>query len=311
MKQQSYFLGIDGGGSKTSVWCADAHGRIVGKGRTGPTNLTTTDTAVACANLKTAISQATQELVQPRFEAAVMGLAGMDTPSEHGIAQQVFGPILTGFGISRFQLVNDALIALKAGTEKTNAMVVIAGTGSNCHGRSELGRTAKAGGLDYWLSDEGAGFMIGWQALRAVVKAADGRGDRTSLSLAIMQHFAIKTVADLKSIVYGPDFSKKDMAELARIVVKAAENGDQVSYQIMSQAVAEIESLIMAVARQLDFEQVAFDCVAVGSVNALGFVRSRLEKWFALKYPQAKLIYPDKPPVAGALQMAFQVAFFS
>ncbi len=306
-----YFVGIDGGGSKTAVWCADEKGQIIGKGKSGPTNLTTTDVATAVGNLKSAISQAVKELASPRFEAVVMGLAGMDTAAELDQAKNTFSEVFLGFQFPEVTMVNDAMIALKSGTDNSNAMVVIAGTGSNCIGRNAQGQEAKSGGLDYWLSDEGSGFAIGVSALKAVVQATDGRGELTALRQPLLQHFNCTSTSDLKTVVYGSEFSKREMAEIARIVVKAAENGDRVAHKIMIGAILDIQQLLSAVATGLSFKNQAFDCVMVGSVNSLSFVRTRIALWFAATYPTGKLVYPDKPPVFGALQMAYQAAFLS
>lgn len=306
-----YFLGIDGGGSKTAVWCANERGQVLGEGVGGPTNLTTTDKEIAQQNLDTALEQALSGLLAPQFVSVVMGLAGADTAIEIDQARQVFSSTLLSHGIKEFKLVNDAIIALKSGSDAASAIVVIAGTGSNCYGRNGMGETARASGLDYWLSDEGSGYMIGNQALRAVVRAGDGRGASTQLTQLLMSHFHIQSVADLKQIVYTMAFSKREMAALTMVVMQAVERGDAVAFQIMMQAVDEIQQMMSAVVKKLHLEKSAFDVVAVGSVITLSFVKERLSVWFASHYPQAKLIYPERPPVYGALQLAFQAAFLA
>lgn len=306
-----YFLGIDGGGSKTAVWCADEHGVVIGKGMAGPTNLTTTESELACQNLSAALKQAASRVSNPRYISVVMGLAGADTPTEITTAKQVFSPVLLTHGITDFKLINDAIIALKSGSDAANAMVAIAGTGSNCFGRNALGETASASGLDYWLSDEGSGFMIGQQALRAVVKAHDGRGSDTTLTQMILDHFRVASVLDLKSVLYSAEFSKREMAAVTILVVKAAESGDLVAYNIMMQTVTEIQKMVHTVAKKLYSAETSFDAVLVGSVNTIALVRERMRIWFAQQLPQARLIYPDKPPVYGALQLAYRDAFLA
>lgn len=306
-----YFLGIDGGGSKTAVWCADERGQILGKGVAGPTNLTTTDTQLACQNLATALDQALNGISSPRFTSVVMGLAGADTQTEINQARQQFEPVFIAHGIHDLKLVNDAIIALKSGSDAANSLVAIAGTGSNCFGRNSRGETAKASGLDYWLSDEGSGYMIGLQALRAVVRANDGRGDTTALTQLVLNHFKITSVPSLKEVVYAGIFSKREMAALTMVVVQAVEQGDPIAFQILIQAVNEIQIMMRAVIHKLDFGDSTFDVVAVGSVMTLSFVKERLSVWFAGQYPQARLIYPEQPPVYGAVQLAYQAAFLA
>lgn len=306
-----YFLGVDGGGSKTAVWCANERGQVLGKGVAGPTNLTTIDTQLACQNLATALEQALSGVATQSFTSVVMGLAGADTPTEITQARQVFQTVFAAHGIHDFKLVNDAVIALKSGSDAPNSLVAIAGTGSNCFGRNSMGETAKASGLDYWLSDDGSGYMIGLQALRAVVRASDGRGQTTALTKLVLGHFKVSSASTLKEVVYAPGFSKKEMAALTMVVVQAAELGDITAFQILTEAINEIQIMMQAVIRKLDLEQTAFDAVAVGSVMTLALVKKRLGAWFAVQYPQARLIYPEQPPVYGAIQLAYQAAFLA
>jgi len=306
-----HFLGIDGGGSKTAVWCANERGQVLGKGMAGPTNLTTTDTQLACENLTIALEQALSGSAKPSFTSVVMGLAGADTPTEINQARAIFQTVFASHGIQDFKLVNDAVIALKSGSDAPNSLVVIAGTGSNCFGRNSMGETAKASGLDYWLSDDGSGYMIGLQALRAVVRASDGRGEATELTKLVFDHFKLTSASALKEVVYAPGFSKREMAALTMVVVQAAELGDITAFQILIQAINEIQIMMQAVIQKLSLEQSAFDAVAVGSVMTLSIVKKRLSTWFAARYPQARLIYPEQPPVYGALQLAYQAAFLA
>ncbi len=306
-----YFLGIDGGGSKTAVWCANERGHVLGKGVAGPTNLTTTDTQLACQNLAIALDQALGGVARSSFTSVVMGLAGADTSSEIAQARKIFQPVFTTRGVQDFKLVNDAVIALKSGSDAPNALVAIAGTGSNCFGRNNMGETAKASGLDYWLSDEGSGYMIGLQALRAVVRASDGRGQATALTESVLNHFKLASVSALKEIVYAPGFSKKEMAALTMVVVQAAEAGDSAAFQILTEAINEIQTMMRSVIHKLGLEQTEFDAVVVGSVMTVSIVKERLRAWFAIHYPQARLLYPKQPPVYGALQLAYQAAFLA
>src|SRR6266568_1532326 len=82
-------------------------------------------------------------------------------------------------------------LAIDAGGTKTTCLLAdetrilgIAGTGSNCIGRGIDGTTYRAGGWGPALGDEGSGFWIGQEALRAGFWAKD-RGITTSLLIEI------------------------------------------------------------------------------------------------------------------------------
>jgi len=79
--------------------------------------------------------------------------------------------------------VNDAVIALTAGAPERFGIVVLAGTGSIAYGASRDGRTARSGGFGSLLADEGSGYWLGHQALRAAnTRSLSRPGSRTSCS---------------------------------------------------------------------------------------------------------------------------------
>src|SRR5690606_13048274 len=138
----------------------------------------------------------------PVIDAAVMGLAGMDTPREHEQALAVFSNVLSGYTLRSFTLVNDVEIALEVGTDNPNALAIIADTGSNCFGRNAAGDTAKTGGMDFLLSDQGSGYEIGRYVLRSAVKSFDGRDEKSILENLVCEHFHINSIRDLKDAVH-------------------------------------------------------------------------------------------------------------
>ena len=103
---------------------------------------------------------------------------------------------------ARILVTNDALIALVAGAGVGPGVVVIAGTGSIAYGRNAHDEAARAGGWGYILADEGSGFWIGRQALRAVVRAADGRGPATALTPLVLEFFGVTRAEQLVREVY-------------------------------------------------------------------------------------------------------------
>ncbi|KKT78663.1 MAG: N-acetylglucosamine kinase [Parcubacteria group bacterium GW2011_GWF2_44_8] len=197
-----FVLGIDGGASKTEVWCANDSGEVVGKGLTGPTNLAATERSAARSNLKIAVEQALNALEYSQIESVVMGLSGFDTPDEQVVARNVFSPVFDEINAVKRSIINDSLIALESGTDRSDAIVLISGTGSNCLGRSSMGKVAHVGGLDFLLSDEGSGYQIGLQVLKAVVQSSDGRGEKTILEQLVLDQFTVAEISGLKTRLY-------------------------------------------------------------------------------------------------------------
>ncbi len=302
---ERFFLGIDGGGSKTSVVCVNEAGSVVGQGSAGPTNLTSTSVGAASLNLREGVRQAVENLPQEKtIVKLVMGLAGMDSELEHDTAIEVFAKIISPFGIQNFELVNDSVIALENGSASPNAFVLISGTGSNCRGRNAQGVIAKAGGMDYLLSDQGSGYAIGRQVLLAAVKSFDGRGSKTILEQLVCQHYRLTECSSIKASVYQPPLNKLEIGQFTTLCRQAVEQGDVVATAIFDDAVQELLAHIAPVLRQLDLESTPTEGVLSGSVLDIPYIREKLVKLAGERWPQVTLSTPTQPPVWGAIKLA-------
>ncbi len=303
-----YLIGVDAGGTKTQARCVDETGVIVGEGLSGPASLTVMSAGAASFNVREAIRQAIEPATSSGNEMVIsrvaMGLAGMDTPPEEEMAKQVFGQVLAQFNIQDFVLVNDIVIALESGTTAADAIALISGTGSNCFGRNAAGLTAKTGGMDSLLTDQGSGYAIGRGVLRRVVKSFDGRAPRTILEELVCQHFRITTIAELKPKVTTPPLNKTEIAELAQVCLRGFDQGDQVARHILDDAIDELVLMATTVLTKLDLLGKATDCVLAGSITKIAYIQEQLKIRLSEKCPQLRVIIPDQPPVSGAVKLA-------
>ncbi len=302
-----YFLAVDGGGTKTHVLCADPSGTVLGEGMSGPTSLAATSVGAASFNLLEAVRQATQTLPEPKqCKALVMGLAGLDTDAEALQANTVFKQSLAHLNIQNWSLVNDSLIALESGTSNPDAVVLISGTGSNCFGRNSQGQTAKAGGMDYLLTDQGSGYAIGRAVLRESVKSFDGRGRKTELEQYVCEHFHIASIAELKNKVSNPALTKTEVAELAQQCLRALDQGDAVAAAIFDHVVSDLSTMINAVLKRLSLLDKPVDVVLAGSITKISVVKEKLVSACLILNPQIKMVFPTKAPVHGALDLVLR-----
>ena len=305
----SYYLAVDGGGTKTDAICADENGAIVGRGLSGPTNLTSTSVGAASFNLIEAIRQAVETLpedAQVGFPVLVMGLAGLDSQKEYDEAFETFKRAIAHYKIDKFVLLNDSIIALENGSENPNAVICISGTGSICYGKNDQGTIAKSSGMDYLLADQGSGYAIGRRVLREAVKSYDGRAPKSILETLVCEHFKIPSILDLKNEVYHPPLTKIEVAELAPLCSAAFEKGDIVARDIFDRTIADIITNVIAVVKKLELEEKEFDFVLSGTVTKIPYIQKGISDVFGMEYPQAKIIYPDGDPVLGGLKLAMK-----
>ncbi|MEO8581087.1 MAG: BadF/BadG/BcrA/BcrD ATPase family protein [Patescibacteria group bacterium] len=305
--KNNFFLAIDGGGTKTTVWIADESGNVLGRATTGPMSLAATTEALAMEHFMTAISEAVEHLDVAGFSQVVVGLAGVDTDEEIADAYRIFSTALhERFSFLNFKVVNDIVIALASGSTSPNTICLISGTGSNCYGRNEQGETAKTGGMDYLLSDQGSGFEIGQQVLRAAVKSFDGRSKKTMIEELVCQHFFIESISQLKDKVYHPLLNKTQIGQLSQICFAAKEQHDAIANEIIAASIEELVEMVVTVMKRLHLTKKLTDVVLIGGIATDPVVHIQLEARLLTHFSQIKLIVPAHPPVYGALQLALQ-----
>ncbi len=304
----NYILGIDGGGTKTQLLLADQLGQELAQADVGPTSLVAAGQKKAKQNLAKGLTQVTSSIEEADYtiEMAIFGLASVDTESEEAAAAEIFQPLMSQFNVEQFAILNDAVLALVNGTDRDNAIVLISGTGSNCYGENDQGTTAKAGGLDYLLSDEGSGYEIGRHVLKAVVNSYDGRGPTTVLKKLVLDYFNIDRVPDLKTKVYQPDLSKSQIAQVSPLLFKAMKQDDAVAQMIFEHAVDELWLMIATVTAKLDLTDKKFDLVLGGSIATSTPMIQALNRQLKQNFPRAELILPHQPAVYGALKLALK-----
>ena len=241
------FLGIDGGGTKTLAVIVDAQGQERGRALTGSGNYQAVGVVEATAQLLAAAEQAAQIAgCQLPVEAAWLGLAGVDRPSDQALLLPRLQPLAESI-----RLTNDAELLLSA-LDDAVGVALVAGTGSIALGRDAHGATVRASGWGHILGDEGSGYEIGRLALQAATRAADGRGEATALLESILRTWGLKRPDDLIGRVYQND-DNTAIARLSSLVFLAAQNGDRVAQNIARHAADELALAALTVCNALDF----------------------------------------------------------
>jgi N-acetylglucosamine kinase-like BadF-type ATPase len=294
-----FVVGIDAGGTKTLGLLADETGAIVAESRAGGANLFTHGEAA----LERALSEILTPLCEGREAAAVcVGCAGVDRPRDEAIVEG----ILRRLGHrGRTRVVNDARIALVAGASERHGIVVLAGTGSIVFGVDSMGRSARAGGYGSLLADEGSGYWLGHQVLRAAVRALDGRGPETMLRELLFARLGISSMAELISLVYERSMPKEEIASLAALVEAARARGDAEAQRILGHAAGELCLGARAVADKLGLAEPFGVVLAGGVFKAAPTLADSMA--LRLDLPLARLVSLEREPAQGAVLLALDL----
>ncbi len=295
-----YVLGIDAGGTKTVGLLADETGQVLGESRGSGANLQVHGELEVEKVLHAVI-----EAVAPdhAISALCLGIAGVDRPND----QEVIRGLLRRLGHrERVTVVNDAVIALVAGAPERFGVVLLAGTGSIAFGQDRSGRSVRSGGYGFLLADEGSGYWLGHQALRAAVRAGDGRGEATLLRNLVFQAMDVDSMDGLIPRVYEKGVAKHQVAALARLVQEAANQGDPVAEGLLQAGAQELVLAARAVAAGLSLGGEPFPVVLAGGVfKACPSLHRRIES--ALDMPNANVSLLSVEPARGAVTLALDL----
>jgi N-acetylglucosamine kinase-like BadF-type ATPase len=248
-------IGIDGGGTHTRARLADARGEMLGSGQAGSANPHANGYPAAQTEILAAIQRAFEHarIEKQMVAAACLGIGGVDRSDERARltewAQTVIAP--------NAQVMNDGEIVLAAGSTENWGVALIAGTGSIAWGKTRDAppRIVRAGGWGYLIGDEGSGFDLAREALRAATHFADGRGEPTQLLDVLLRHWGLQSAVEFVPRVYRSGLKPADIAHLAPLVIQVAEQGDLVARKLLARTVDALAETVSAVARQLNFRE--------------------------------------------------------
>src|SRR5690606_33878724 len=99
--------------------------------------------------------------------------------------------------------------------------------------------------------DEGSGYLIGLEGLRAVLRGVDGRGPKTTLEPRLLNHLGITEPRGILQFVYGSKGTKAEIASLSRHVIEEDLNGDQAAGKILDNQADLLVETVVPVYRNL------------------------------------------------------------
>ncbi|HEY5054730.1 MAG TPA: BadF/BadG/BcrA/BcrD ATPase family protein [Acidobacteriaceae bacterium] len=306
------YLAIDAGGTKTRCLLANEE-RVLALAETGTVKLMRVAEAEATSRLRAVLAEAAAgaEVSLDQVRRTCFGLAGSRSESVQQWARRAVGDFVSGELI----VCGDEAIALDAAFAGGPGILVIAGTGSHAIGRTEDGTLVSAGGWGPVLGDEGSGYWIGLEAVRAALRAKDAGDDGASVELLreIEQAFGLHSLGELIALgnqrVVSNEISPPDFASLAPIIAAHAATGNTIALDILQRAGEELAGLVTllvgkAGAKPADTPasiQVAF---TGGVLSEISLVRASFVAALSANIRGAKVREPAVDPLAGALWRA-------
>ena len=295
------YLGIDGGGSKTSCLIGDETS-VLGTGTGGASNVVRVGEAQARESLAGAIRQActVARLNPSQIGGVCVGLAGAARPEISEVVRRIVAEIVPG----SVEVVGDNVIALQAAFGDGPGVIVIAGTGSIAYGRNREGQTARAGGWGFAISDEGSGHWIGRTAVAAAIGAWDEDPELdVPLIEMLMKSWNLQTIEQL--VPAANSAPPPDFAALFPAVLSLADSGDRIARDVLNQAGTQLANLAEVLLRRLFLHAEAVPVAMSGGVfGSSALVRQVFYNSLRSAHPDAVINPNVIEPVRGALELA-------
>lgn len=296
-----YFMGIDGGGTKTKVCIINETMEKVAYGSGGPSSIDTVDLHIGINNIMGAMDEAARNLNEPDYiiSGIFAGLGGMVNDRHNRmIASQLKKlPRLT----SDCQIIakSDMENAYLSGDFKEEGIALIVGTGMVSFGRNKKGESHKAAGWGFKEGEAGSAYDLGKQAISKAVRSFDGRIEPSAFTKEVLSKLDIVYPIDIITTMDELWGKRTNVADLAKLVTKFADMDDVHAKDICDVATKEIAQTVYAVAKKLSLEKASLSII--GSLgNSKGYFKTKLHEEISKLLPDLKVINKSLDPAFAA-----------
>jgi len=306
-----YFAGIDGGGTKTHCMICDENGTIVGEGKAGASNYQVVGSEASRLEIEKAFLAAlsNSSLHMSNISYVFLGLSGADEPYDITeltfICQKIFNSI-------PFKIVNDVWICLRSALRQEWGVVSICGTGFNAAAKDIGGKEIILRAEGYELGNLGGGDQLARIALHYAFRADEGTGQETLLQTEIPKALCFPNMSMLFSAFrQSEELMEESLGKIPPLVFKLAAQRDSVCQNILINLGKAMGEEICGVITRIGLEDSKFPIVLGGSIYG-DCTSHLLIDALTIKIHQtaqnAFIIFPKRPPVAGALICALEEA---
>ena len=299
----TYVMGIDGGGSTIRVVIVTPDLTILGQSEGSTVNPSVVGHDTATIRIQKAMREAlaTANLLPDQIAAVGVGIAGASVSHSGGWLSEVIAPVFAQSPSTRIVLSADYEIALVGAMGERRGVLILAGTGSLAYGINAAGESALVGGWGYLLGDEGSGYWIGLEGLRAIIRADDNPSELpTTLTDVLLQALNVSNVRALIPWLYRSDTPRnREIAALTPLVLEQAQVGDSAAHKITNRAAHAHARAAQAVIDRLNMKSPAF-----AFTGGLLTISNPLSVTLCKELGLAAIPEPRHPPVIGAALLA-------
>lgn len=290
-----YYLGIDGGGTKTEFVLSDAEDRLVCQLLMDGCN----PNAVGIERTKQITTDGILQVCKDIPLSSVAIYAGIAGCASGDYALEI-KEMLEKMSFAACDVGSDNNSIIAAGLGEGEGITMILGTGI-CAYVVKKEETKRIAGWGYLFDNGGSAFHIGRDAINAYFSAYDGSGEQTSLVQRIKQTFDFSNADFLKHLYNG---GNKLVASYAMCVFDEAKKGDKVSIAILKKNIGEAARIIRASLSHFSEYNEKIPVILAGGLTKQELLMPYLVDALGEDAKKCNIQILPVPPVQGALKLA-------
>ncbi|MFF2797583.1 N-acetylglucosamine kinase [Lysinibacillus xylanilyticus] len=298
-----WLLIIDGGATKTA--CALVHaesGEIKYTKSTSGSNYQAIGATSATEILQALLANVQAFLQQQddsNIAVATFAMAGIDSRKDHETVSAIIHNAVSAIQLKIETLIieNDAQATLLGVTAGQAGALLIAGTGAIAYAFNGT-QIVRSGGWGHRAGDEGSGYWLGQEVIRAIFHMEDGRGESTILKNAVFDYLRIQDVTELATWLFRPSYTNAQLAKMGAFLAEAVTKKDSCAIQISMRAAHELVSLACAVLKKIDYQGEAFSLYCNGgAIKHNPLIFKTFSQEMKLRYPQIEVSLCQHQPI--------------
>lgn len=301
-----YFLGIDGGGTKTEFLLADEDGRCIAQVRKPGCSYKEIGVTSVAGLLEEGTKECLEEGGIP-LEGLSGAAIGIPCYGEIKNADETVSQLLRKkFAGIHLCITNDAEVGWAGSLALHPGINVVAGTGSIAFGKNAAGISMRSGGWSEFYGDEGSCYWLGRRTMELFSKQADGRRKKGALYRLVMEKLQLKHDMDFIELMdHSYIRNRSRVASLQKILLEAARQGDNGAVSLYEEAAEELGLLVGCIAGRLWKEEKVPVSYSGGLFHAEEFVLPAF--MHIVEKSNGVLQHPIFSPVKGAVLLAMKM----
>lgn len=291
-----YYIGVDGGGTKTLGILTNANGELIKKVKLGAGNIAVLGSKLAKQLIHDLINSLVSETEIKEIAWATFAFAGLGREKE----KKAVRDIIASAGIEKFSVMTDAEILYYSIFEERSGILVASGTGSVCIIKDK-NILRQIGGWGYILGDEGSGFDIGKKAIRKTVAEWQAKKWPSFMTKQLLEFYNVRDTEELLSMLYSKTNPQNLISSCAKLICEQSKKNDSDALEIVKSAAKSLLKLALAAVEQIKINP-PYELALTGSIlDESSAVFNEFKKLAQEERIGFKVVKPDLSPEAGAV----------